>query len=348
MKAFVKFLFLIFLVIFIYRDSFTARFFQDDQILLNLPLAIIPNFPFRPVSQQIFYQTCQKIFGLNPWGFHLVLFGFFLGTLGFIFKLAKKILGEENKALAVTFFYALNISLFANFYWIATSYFTIGAFFFFLCLWFYLNGKFLATVITYLLALGSNEIALVLPGVFLGIKLLGGLGVLGDLGKRKLGFFLGSLPVILVTRAMIGLPKAADYALNLNFFPTFRWYVFRAFNLPEGVDRGGTIFYCLFIAFLAVLIVSLVKNFNGRIVLFGIIFFVLGAFPFYFLPNHMSSYYLTIALFGPALIYGQLLTDKKALFLAGVVYLALTIYGLDFLSQTHWIILKNTGPIGKF
>ena len=352
MKAWFKFLLLIFLVIFIYRDSFTARFFQDDKILLNLPLAIVPNFPFRPISQQIFYQVCQKIFGLNPCGYHLVLFGFFLGTLGFVYHLAKRILGDKSKAMTAVFFYALNVSLFANFYWIATSYFTIGAFFFFACLLFYLKGKFWLALATYLLALGSNEIALVLPGVLVGMRVMGPPAGeardVGEMGKRKLWFFLGSWPVILIGRAMIGLPKAADYVLDFNFLPAFRWYILRALNLPEGVDSAGTIFYFLFFIFCLVLVISLVKNFNWRVLVFGLIFFVLGAFPFFFLPDHMSSYYLTMALFGPAIIYGQVFTDKKVLFLAGLVYLALTIYGLEFLSQTHWIILKNTGPIGQF
>lgn len=129
MKVWVKFLFLILLLAFIYRDSFISRFFQDDKILLNLPLTVIPNFPFRPVSQQFFYQVCLLVFGLNPVGYHVVIFIFLIGTLWFIFQLAKQIFQHDDSALAVVFFYAFNISLFANFYWIATSYFTIGAFF---------------------------------------------------------------------------------------------------------------------------------------------------------------------------------------------------------------------------
>lgn len=87
---------------------------------------------------------------------------------------------------------------------------------------------------------------------------------------------------------------------------------------------------------------------NVKLILFGAAFFVLSALPFFFLPNHMSSYYLTMALFGPALIFGKFIQGKKLTILVCLGYLLLTILGLKFLSHTHWIILKNTGPIGKF
>lgn len=87
---------------------------------------------------------------------------------------------------------------------------------------------------------------------------------------------------------------------------------------------------------------------NLKLILFGAAFFVFGALPFFFLPNHMSAYYLTIALFGPALIAGNVIKSKKLIILFFLGYLLLTIFGLQFLSATHWIILKNTGPIGKF
>lgn len=85
-----------------------------------------------------------------------------------------------------------------------------------------------------------------------------------------------------------------------------------------------------------------------KIILFGSAFFIFSALPFFFLPKHMSSYYLTIALFGPALIFGKSVKGRKLTILICLCYLLITILGLKFLSQTHWIILKNTGPIGKF
>ncbi len=350
MRNWLKPLFLILLTAAVYRDSFTSRFFQDDKILLGIarsgsPFAVIPNFPFRPISQELFYLIGDKLFDLHPLGYHLIIFAFFAGTVVLIYKLADKLLESNRKAILAAFFYALNISLFAEFFWIATSYFSIGAFFFFLTLWFYLDKKpFLATV-AFILALGSNEMALVLPGIFLLV------GWYKRFWPKYLWPFLLSLPLLLWLRLQLGgLPKAADYRLVFSprAFATFRWYLLRALNLPEGVQRSSFWLYGLFAVLLVFLATKTVFHWRPRLMVFGLVFFILGALPFYFLPNHMSSYYLSMALFGPALIFGEVVSGRKATIILCGVYLLLTILGLNFLSQTHWIILKNTGPIGQF
>lgn len=239
MKSWHKFILIILGVIILYRDSFTSAFFQDDKILLaiansNNPLGVIPNFPYRPISQEIFYRINYLIFGLNPTGYHLVLFAFFVGTLILIFKLAKFFLHDKNRALLTVFFYAFNVSLFANFYWIATSYFTIGAFFFFLTLHYFVKKKPIFTAIAYFFTLGSNEIALVLPIIFILINWL------ENFWPKWTWFFVVSLPILLWLRALVGFPQSNDYSLVFDskiIYP-LRWYVIRALNFPEGVLRA--------------------------------------------------------------------------------------------------------------
>ncbi len=233
MKSWHKFIFILLTVIAVYRDSFTSAFFQDDKILMNLSLTPISNFPYRPISQAIFYRISYFFFGLNPLGYHLILFAFFVGTLILIFKLAKFFLHDENKALLTVFVYALNVSLFANFYWIATSYFTIGAFFFFLTIYLYIKKRICLTFFAWILALGSNEIAFVLPVIFLAVNWLE-----NSWPKWSWIFFI-MLPIFLWLRVLIGFPQASDYTLAFDgrVIATFRWYLIRALNLPEGVLR---------------------------------------------------------------------------------------------------------------
>jgi len=110
----------------------------------------------------------------------------------------------------------------------------------------------------------------------------------------------------------------------------------------------------LFLAiFVVVLVFSLAgyirkQQVNVKLWILAVFWFIAGALPFYFLPNHMSSYYLTMALFGPALLFAEVFSGKKLVYAAVIVYFFMTVRGLDFLSKTHWIILKNTGPIGSF
>ncbi len=291
-------IFLIFiLTILVYRDSFFSSFFQDDKILLELTrqgnwLSPIANFPYRPVSIQMFYFLGEKISGNQPWGFHLLTFLFFVGTVILIFQLAKLFLKDSTKAMITTFFYALNVSLFANFYWIATSYFSVGAFFYFLCLWGYFQKKwsFLITTLAFFLAVGSNELALLLPLLLL----LSG-WYLNKQKKFLSVLFLSSGLVFLWRWFLVGLPTASDYVLvfNLQFFATLKWYVFRALNLPEGVrinaSPGIIILWGTITTMLAYFIA---KTFHWRLVIFSGLWFIVGALPFYFLPFNLIVYLL--------------------------------------------------------
>lgn len=350
---------LLILVALVYRDSFTSRFFQDDKLLLGLSnsaniFAPIANFPYRPIAIGMFYSLGRLLFGTNVLGFHLLEFIFFGVTLFALFVLANKILRDAQKSLATVFFYALNISLFANFYWVATSYFSLGFVLFLLAIISYLGKGKWSIVGLYLfavLAIGSNELAFVLPGIFI---------LLNWFFKnwpKKFWIFTGFDLILIILRTLIaGLPKGSDYAIkiNLSVFSNLRWYGLRALNLPEGVNRAAdSIIWVSFFVFILVLIYAFWKywrlgHHNSKVLVFGAGWFIISALPFFFLPGHMSSYYLTFSLLGPAIVLAEIFGKSKLLYLAGIAYLILTVTGLHFLSQTHWIILKNTGPIGSF
>lgn len=313
-----KFILLILGLAFLYRDSFMAKFFQDDFLLLKLakttnPFIPIQNFPYRPLSVQLFYSL-----DLSPLGFHLLLFSIFVGALYFVYKLS-------NWQTAVI--YAFNISLFPLFYWVATSYFVLAAFFTFGSAYFYKNSKILLSLTFFILGLLSNEIVIVLPLLLL----------LTKISKKVLWFFIVD-GLYLLFRTRLSLPQAQDYTLDFSFrfFSTFKWYFLRIFNLPEGRAAMNPFIIGLFILLILIFLLNY-KRFSFKRLLWAICWFLLGALPFFFLPNHMSSYYLTISLFGPAVFIGQYLAKSK-FFL--VIYILMTVIGLEALSKTHWIILK--------
>jgi hypothetical protein len=316
--------------------------------------AVVPGAAhYRPVALQLFYGVGLTLFGFNPLGYHLLEFAAFSLTVILVFHLASRFLQDEFKAWAAAFFYALNISLFGNFYWIATSYFSLGGLFYFLSVYFYLRpGKIaaLATLLAVTAALLTNELALTLPLLFCLIsgyrrfwpgRLLAGAGV--------------ALSYLIVKLVLIGTPAAPDYAFAFSgrVLAAARWYFWRVLNLPEGVNRTTDwvilVLFGLLVAALAAGAVVFRRKISGRRIFFGISWFVIGALPFFFLPGHLSAYYLTMALFGTALIFAEILGhDRKLAAGAMLIYLLLTIRGLDFLRGTHWMILKNTGPIGQF
>lgn len=346
---------IILLTAILYWPSFTSPFFQDDVIFLKSPkitdiFTTIPDGIWRPLSFQVFYTAGKFLFGLNPLPFHLILFFFSSLSLFLIFSLSKKIFKGEKKALVSVFLYALNISLFANFYWVATSYFVLGGFFIFLSLYFFFckNSVYLS-VISFILSLLSNEIAFVLPLLLILFS-----WYLKKFQKSLVVFGLIDLVYIYLKALHFGLPQKSVYKIEfLSFFANFRWYLFRAFNLPEGIKRSSDLtIFLLFMLFLILFILGFYLRFKSgklkyRLPLFSFLFFIFGAFPFFFLPMHMSSYYLTVSLLGSSLLFSEIFSvNSKILIFSLLVYLLLSVRGLTFLQETHWIILKNTGPIG--
>lgn len=341
----------------IYRESFLSPFFQDDKFYLNLKFPTdffrpIPPVHYHPISNQLFYTLSQLFFGYNYLGFHLVLFVFFCATIIVIANLSQIFLKDRLKSLLVAFFWGLNVSLFPNFYWVAISYFVLGAFFFFSSLYYFLlPGKksLIISFILFLLSLGSNELGFIFPAIVLLFCWYRNFS-----WKRALPFVVITPILFFLRTKLVRIASSSDYTFQFNstFFATIRWYIFRILNLPEGVQRSNIIIYIMFAIFVIFLLISLISYLrnparNPKLLFFSTMFFLLCGLPFYFLPNHMSSYYMTYALFGPALVYSQII-NRKLLLPIIVIYIGLTFLGLDFLSHTHWIILKNTGPIGKF
>ncbi|OGG03952.1 hypothetical protein A2W14_05810 [Candidatus Gottesmanbacteria bacterium RBG_16_37_8] len=345
----------ILLTVILYWPSFSSPFFQDDVVVLRSKnisnfLTTLPKNRYYPVSVQLFYSFSKSVFGLNPFGFHLILFIFSSLSLFLIFSLARKILLDDKKAYLTVFFYAFNISLFANFYWVAVSYFVFGGFFIFLSLYFYWQKNFLTlSLISFVMALLSNELAFVYPFLLTITS-----WYFKKWSKSLIFFLIIGFLYILFKIFLIGFSTNTDYTLNFfGIFSTARWYLLRAFNLPEGIkfasDRSLLILFVIFLMFLLISFYYRLKSkkIDFRLYLFSLFWFLIGALPFFFLPMHLSSYYLTVALFGISLFFSNLLSENpRILLLAILVYFLLTFRGLIFLSQTHWIILKNTGPIG--
>lgn len=338
-----------------YLPSFSARFFQDDFLLLKVAaegnwLTPVAGFPFRPLSIHAFYTLGVFLFGNNPIGFHVLLFLFFLGGVFFLWQIARLLLKSDTAAIITVIIYAFNVALSPLFYWIATSYMTLAIFFVFSGTYFYLRGRKYdpqMTVSMFVFGLLSNELVVVFPALLLAVDLY-----LKKFNPRRSLFYIGiSLVYIYVRTTLAVLPGGEAYALNFNipsFLATFRWYFLRIFNLPEGVKiSAGIEIYILFVVILTLVLVTMVvllrkKIFPFRLGFFALWWFLAGALPFYFLPNHMSAYYLGIALLGPSMFLAQIMRGRKMVALFLCSYLLLSVLGLNYLASSHWIILKLT------
>ncbi len=292
-----------------FADLFAFRSFDERKIAF-----------YRPITREIPFGISYSLFGLNQIPLRLLslllVFGNIYLTYLLISKLFNKTIGWWS-----AFFVGISSANTANLYYLAGGMQTIGAtFFILLCLLLFEKHK-IWSFIGFLLALGSEEQAAILP------LLLGGLIFLKNPPFVAFKKAVTQLwPYILIVFAfaladyfLIGFSKS-EIQYNVDFSPkrivnTLSWYTAWAFGLPEmlidfvlpGLKLKPAIlkywphyykpvllgfFVC--IGTLAVLIFkslkgSVVKN---KTLWFLIIWFVSGLLPVLFLPQHKSTHYL--------------------------------------------------------
>lgn len=360
-KLIIVFGFIVSLTAVFYRDAFFAPFYREDVFFLATALPrdlfrAVPEIHYHPISVPLYYSLTRTFFGSNYFYYHLVEFVFYFVGLFFSWLLARKLTGSWKKATIALFLFALNISFFANFYWIAVSHFSIGAAFFFGSLYFFLlKGKLNGLIFLLLLlgSLGSNEAAIVLFPIF---WLLAWYFKYFDRARLVTTSIFGCFYFVL-RFFYFQLPTVTDYSVKVDFqaLKTFEWYFLRGLNLPEGIRfSGDNVLLGFFAVLIFILTVAGVRYFRRpgckiRLIIFGLLWIILGGLPFYLLPNHLSSYYFTFAFLGLGIVFAEILGRQKALAIAFcTAYFFLSIRGLDFLENTHWIILKNVGETQKF
>lgn len=354
-KVIYFFLLLFALLAIIYQSAFTSQFFQDDQ--LNLEMARRGDIfelveganHWRPLPIQVFYGLGLNLFGQDAFFFHVQTFIFIALSLIALYGFIRRLGFSTKVSMLTVLFYSTNISLFANYFWIANSQFVLGALLFFLGGYFYLektNRGALLTILSLALGLLTNELFVFFP-LFLVV-----VSYYRQYYPKRLMFLFGlSGTYFLLKNLILGLPESNAYQMqfDLSILSNLRWYLLRALNLPEAVSFTQTpIIGMLLILFVLGLGWGLIRRLHLKLLILVIGIFVTGALPFFFLPNHMSAHYLTIALVGPAILYARAARNRRILLFIVGCYLLMTVLGLEYLSKTHWIILQNTGPIGAF
>lgn len=181
----VSFLAIVFLSFWIYKDSVSAYFFQDDWFSLRISQAqtkgeffsfFLPRpdvIYYRPLGMQVPFFFLQKLFGVNPLPFHLVqLFTHALNSI-LVYILVRRILKKDTLALLSSFLYATSSIHYIPFYWFSTFAFVLGPTFFFSSYIFFLlfseKGKhvyFFLSLLLFTTGLFVNEMIIVAPFIF--------------------------------------------------------------------------------------------------------------------------------------------------------------------------------------
>ncbi len=380
-----------FSTILIYFQSLGYYFFQDDWFILNslntqhLTYFFKPQTDiiyYRPLGMQTFFYLSHKLFGLNPFGYHVISFSLHIINASLLFSLLYKVFKTRLSAMLGAFIWATAPFHFMTLSWLSLSWNVFGTFFTLCALHFYLQflskSKLVYLFIVYvlfLLALASFEFALITPFFLVVFAFFFLNKKFSDVLRKSKGLILAMLATGLVYLAMrfvfFQIPAIEGYRIELNFASakTLLWYFLWLLNVPEelkyqvvlskmqltpSIVKDGTAFLLptivaslLTIAFfLAVIYRSKVKN---NVILGAVLIFVLYISPVIFLPSHTYSYYLTMSSLGLVLLVSKavLLLQKRPEGTILVTIFACIWFFSSFLTvslsrQTHWVTMEQS------
>lgn len=183
-KKIILILFLInsLLVLFLYRNSFSSYFFQDDWFTLKISSAknigdflnfFIPRTDviyYRPLGMQVYFFILQLLFGLKSFPFHATAFITHIANSGLIFLISLFLTKNKIQSVLISILYASSAVHFTPFYWASTYPFILGPGLTFLSFYSFLiydkaghNKWLLLSGMAYVSAIFTNEMAIVFP-----------------------------------------------------------------------------------------------------------------------------------------------------------------------------------------
>ena len=368
----------------LYRDSFSAYFFQDDWFTLNISSAknlsdvlkfFIPRIDviyYRPLGMHLPFFLLKIIFGINPLPFHLLTFTTHILNIILVFLLIRILIKKEAIALLSSFFYATSTAHYIPFFWSSTYPFVLGPTMFFLS--FFLFLKFINTKKEILIALSFlffflgffiNEIVLFLPLVLVTYMII---FQKTKLFKYLIPYFSLSIIFFVVRFFWFPAPFSSDYKLVISksILNNLQAYFLWSFNWPEEMKAQMIRFFMFnpkfiqefkpyFVIFITTLFINLLfffvipivrmkqrilKKDTYRLILLGLIWFLIGLIPVLFFPYHLFSYYLPISLAGLLLTIAVLLNSTKysiiLILILIINWFLVSATTINFNSQIHW------------
>lgn len=381
-------LILLFILIYSYKATSTY-FIQDDWFLLNNVkslnlLTVLEQVKprddviyYRPVGMQLFFLFAKNLFNLNYQYYHFIIFVIFIINIYLIYKIVRAISHKNTLSFIFALIYFTCSFNYISLSWLALSWNTIGLLFLLLSLMLFINytknthrTNYFASIIFYLLSLGSSEFSLnllLLLFLYLHINYSG-------IAKRKVEILI---PFILISTAyiffrIVTLPTLNnEYGIHygLNVIKNMFWYLAWLFNIPEElkhqtvitqlsftpniITNAGLFFYPLitasFGAFLSLMMLLKDLNIKYSYYLFCIILFGLSLLPVIFFSSHAFTYYLTI----PSLVillYLSLLfkkvklnnVSKNYLIIFITLWLLSSYFNIQITKKLHWIYKEES------
>ena len=328
----------LFLLLFYWR-GLDCWFYQDDLGWLHLGGAkSVGEFlsdiftpkahgNMRPWSENLFFYGLRALFGVNPLPFRIVVFATVIADLALLDKLMRRLTGSALAAFATQIFWLVNATVVPALCWTCIYNQTQYLFFLLLALHFFLQGRYVAQTVVFILGLGSLESVVVYPLIVSLYALLFDREKL----RRTAPLYLISIAYTAFHFSIAPAAKSGPYAIAVDrrILRTLASYIEMVlgperlghfhWTWPAWVVPAGTALMAV-----GVIVAALAA---GRVALFGIGWFLLLLAPVLVLPEHILDYLLTGPSIGLAIVLGAAFASRRriAAMAAGVFYLAVSL-----------------------
>ena len=303
--------------LYLYRDAFRGFFEQDDfSWLWYSRFQTIHDWlrcffcfngagTYRPLSQETFFWLGQKVFGLQPLGFHLVSAACHLAASVLVYRLLRMFC-PPLQSLVSTLFFVVHNAHFSSLFWISALPEPLALTFYLAALISFIHydreddrRSYFLSLAFMGLALLSKESILSLPFVLAAYCLI----FRSKRLQQTLPHFLLS-GVYLLLRVTSSSVKAAPYSLTFgrdalqNLYSYLTWSsglsgVLLRFKLKWNPEEAYP-WVALIVALILIGLLSLSRN--RRAAFFAVTWYFLALQPVLYFSGHIYSYYL-----GPAL-----------------------------------------------
>lgn len=344
-------------VVLVYFPAFRFFFAQDDFLFIKhfSQNSLIVDFKnafgppevthWRPVHN-LYFLISGNVFGKNYFGYHLIIFALHILTSFLIYKISLKLFKSPSTAIFASFVYLLHPAHFTALFWISGSAINIGLFFLTLSIYNLLLKRRLIALFLYLVALLASE------AIIVGLVMFAGVLAYQKKLKNEFNFILGLLLVTLafiVARFVLFSPAVTSdvYKLGISNETIFaiKFYFLRTLGFVEGSGKSF-ISVALFLWLFSTCLIFL-KNredkVNGRGMLFALLIFSVGFFPFVLIPNHLSAHYMSISVLGYSMLLGIFIARTKShvLILLLFAFLLICFVSVRLNMQNSWVVNRS-------
>lgn len=324
---------------FILTTQFSAGNFKQD--LANSFLAPVVTH-FRPLHN-LYFLTAGNVFNNNPFGYHLITYLIYVGSIYLVFKAVGKIGFDTKSAFLSSVIFATSPIHFIAINWLSGNALLIG--FFLYVLGFYLlkrGNLFPGAAFSFISLLASEALAPVVIATF-AVNLIS--GKLKKEGKISLIIIAAAL-IYTAVKFIFLTPKNTYLAYKVGFnFDSIKALYFYTTKIlgfsGTGNDLLPSTILIILLTYCAYRFIKNAKRSKKLLLAFSIA--VAGLIPFILIPQHLSPHYAVISLFGVALLWANVFenTNTRISFALITLWIIASFINVQILYKDNWVLKRS-------